>query len=333
MLTINKASSKDSDTISELGKTTFTQTFGHLFRDPNDLSNYLNQTFSKEKIHGSLSKSRNHFWIAYWNNKPVGYAKLKLNSASPFIKEESSCQLQKIYVLKEYLSKKIGHALQSELLDEAKKLQYKSIWLSVLRENERAIQFYTKHNFSIVGEHDFQIGKENFTFKVMSMHLSDFNKPKNFICRKVDLNDLDQVLDVFNLAIRNTASKDYTAAQIKAWSASSLETDRWTQKILNQEVYAVVDNEKIIGFSSLEHQNYMDLMYVHPSHTGKGIAKSLCNIIEELARNHGTKVLHTDASETAKPFFERMGFSSIRKNSFELRGVLIHNYHMEKKLF
>ncbi len=332
MLTINKARLIGADIISELGKTTFTQTFGHLFRDPNDLSAYLTQTFSKEKIHGSLSKPNNQFWIAYWNEKPVGYAKLKLASTSPFVNEENICQLQKIYVLNEYLSKKIGHSLQSELLKEAKRLNYKSIWLSVLRENLRAIHFYTRHDFSIVGEHDFQIGKENFIFKVMSMNLSNNDNLRDYDCRRVRLNDLDQILNVFNQAVRNTALKDYTKEQIDAWSASSLERDRWSQKIVHQEVYAVLEDNKIIGFSSLENKNYIDLMYVHPSYLGRGIAKFLLSKIEGLAKGYGTQIIKTDVSETAKPFFERMGFVVERKNEFDLRGVLIHNYAMKKEL-
>ena len=43
--------------------------------------------------------------------------------------------------------------------------------LSVLNSNERAIRFYGKSGFEEIGNHDFQIGKENFEFVAMNKEL------------------------------------------------------------------------------------------------------------------------------------------------------------------
>lgn len=166
-----RAGLEDVETISALAKITFAETFGHYFRDPNDLLAYFDRTFSEEKIRESIQKPDNVFWLGMFNDIAVGYAKLKLNSASPFVKGKNTSQLQKIYVLKDFLSKKVGSKLQEEMLIEAKNRQSEAIWLSVLKENERAIQFYLKNEFEVVGEHDFQIGKEHFEFDVMQKEL------------------------------------------------------------------------------------------------------------------------------------------------------------------
>ena len=158
--------------ISLLGRVTFTETFGHLFRDKQDLTNYYENTFSVKKIKTSISKPNNIFWLAFVNDLPVGYAKLKLNSTSKVISHsEKVCQLQKIYVLKDFLSMKIGFELQNQLLKKAKELGFEYIWLSVLNNNIRAINFYKKLKFNEVGCHDFQIGKENFEFVAMCKEL------------------------------------------------------------------------------------------------------------------------------------------------------------------
>ena len=102
---------------------------------------------------------------------PVGYVKLKLYSNSEFIKSNDVCQLQKIYVLKDFLSMKIGFELQNRLLKKAKELNFNNIWLSVLNSNERAINFYKKTGLKKIGNHDFQIGKENFEFIAMKKEL------------------------------------------------------------------------------------------------------------------------------------------------------------------
>jgi len=171
MLEVKIASIDDATKIASLGKKTFTEAFGHLFRDVKDLTEYLENTFSAKKIEGSLAKKENVFWLAYWNQVPVGYAKLKLHSPNQFVDSKNSCQLQKIYVLKEFLSRKIGLMLQKTLLEEAILRNFEIIWLSVWKGNERAIKFYEKNRFKIIGAHNFEIGKERFKFQVMALTL------------------------------------------------------------------------------------------------------------------------------------------------------------------
>ena len=164
---IRIANVDDAQFIALLGRVTFTETFGHLFRDQKDLIDYYNNTFSVQKIEDGIKKQNNIFWISFVNRLPVGYAKLKLNSESEFIDSEDICQLQKIYVLKDFLSMGIGFELQDSLLKKAKELGFSKVWLSVLNSNDRAVNFYHKTGFEKIGNHDFQIGKENFEFIAM----------------------------------------------------------------------------------------------------------------------------------------------------------------------
>ena len=168
---IRLARKEDAQFIALLGRTTFTETFGHFFRDQQDLIDYYNSTFSVQKIEAGIEKPNNLFWIAFANRLPVGYAKLKLHSNSEFLDSKKVCQLQKIYVLKDFLSMKIGLELQRSLLEKAKELRFTDIWLSVLNSNERAIGFYKKSGFEEIGNHEFQIGKENFEFVAMGKRL------------------------------------------------------------------------------------------------------------------------------------------------------------------
>ena len=168
---IRLAKKEDAPFIALLGRITFTETFGHFFRDEQDLIDYYNLTFSVQKIEAGIEKPNNVFWIAFVNRLPVGYAKLKLHSPSEFIESTSVCQLQKIYVLKDFLSMKVGFELQNALLEKAKELTFDHMWLSVLNSNERAIGFYKKGGFEEIGNHDFQIGKENFEFIALNKKL------------------------------------------------------------------------------------------------------------------------------------------------------------------
>lgn len=170
---VREAAEKDAVLIALIARATFDETFGHLFRNRKGLLDYFDRTFSVKKIKRSIQKENNVFWVAFIDDLPVGYAKLKLDSPSEFIQGERVAQLQKIYVLKDFLSKKVGLQLQQLLLEKAIAEKRQHIWLSALHSNERAINFYLKNGFKNIGTHTFSIGKENFLFNVMAKKLSD----------------------------------------------------------------------------------------------------------------------------------------------------------------
>lgn len=170
-MNIRVANSKDAEIIARLAKTTFDETFGYLFLDRQVLLDYFDVYFNVDKIRQGLQKENNVFWLAFVDEKPVGYSKLKVQSPSDFVDGSYVSQLQKIYVLKDYLSMKIGLELQESLLKKARDLGSKHIWLSVFEDNRRAIRFYIKNGFVEVGKHQFQIGKYIFDFIAMSKQL------------------------------------------------------------------------------------------------------------------------------------------------------------------
>jgi ribosomal protein S18 acetylase RimI-like enzyme len=170
MVKIKLANESDAEVIASLGSVTFTETFGDLFPKP-ELEDYLIKTFSVAKIHTRLKKPNNIYWVAYVDETPAGYAKIKLNSRIDEIRCERQIQLQKIYVLKEYLDKKIGLALLSEIMANSEIISGTLIWLVVLHTNERAIWFYEKSGFRKFSEHFHQIGKLNFKYELMVMEI------------------------------------------------------------------------------------------------------------------------------------------------------------------
>lgn len=169
MIEIKKVTYKEAAIIALLGRITFTETFAHYFKDKQDLLDYYEQTFSVAKIESSLKKSNNVYWIAYWDKLPIGYAKLKINSNTDFIPNTECAQLQKIYVLKDFLGKKVGWLLMNELMAFFNQTEQSHIWLSVLQENKLALSFYKKFNLKKVATHNFQIGKEVFNFNMLSL--------------------------------------------------------------------------------------------------------------------------------------------------------------------
>jgi len=81
---------------------------------------------------------------------------------------KDAAQLQKIYVLNEFLGERIGEALLQQVLPEARR-RAPMLWLDVLHENKRAISFYQKHGFTVTGKDTYTIGSQTFRFDLMTL--------------------------------------------------------------------------------------------------------------------------------------------------------------------
>lgn len=171
-LFIKPADSGDAAVISLLGRITFAETFGYLFaRQAGDLRTYLDRTFGVTHIAASLGKAENTYWLALRDGLPVGYAKLKAPSAPPGRDGANASQLQKIYLLREFLGQSLGDGLLEAVVQSAMS-RSDLIWLDVLQENQRATRFYERHGFRITGHDTYTIGAQSFLFHVMARGLS-----------------------------------------------------------------------------------------------------------------------------------------------------------------
>lgn len=169
---IRRAAVSDAAVIALLARVTFSETFSALFSDQQDLLDYFDHSFSVEKIRSSIEKENNIYVLAFYKDLPVGYAKFKKYSPSPFINAAAIAQLQKIYVLKDFLFKGIGQQLLHSLFDKMEALEKEWLWLSVFVDNIKAIRFYERNGFIAAGEHTYSIGKETFDFIVMKKKLA-----------------------------------------------------------------------------------------------------------------------------------------------------------------
>jgi diamine N-acetyltransferase len=167
MIRIKKAAFTDAAIISVLGKQTFQETFRDLFT-ADELNEYLENTFGIKKLEDSLLRPWNIFGIVYYSDMPVGYYKVKIGSGYDDPEVNNPVQLQKIYVLKDYLDKKLGKALLEDIfaLQEIKACDM--IWLVVLHSNGRAIRFYENNGFGKLKKYYHRIGAHDLEYDLMT---------------------------------------------------------------------------------------------------------------------------------------------------------------------
>ena len=91
-------------------------------------------------------------WLADARNggAPVGYA--VLDSPQLTIAEPGDLEVKRIYVLSRFHGTGVGSRLMTAALDEARHRGAQRALLGVYANNHRALAFYAKYGFEIVGE-------------------------------------------------------------------------------------------------------------------------------------------------------------------------------------
>ncbi|SAL13604.1 acetyltransferase [Caballeronia arvi] len=142
--------------------------------------------------------------------------------------------------------------------------------------------------------------------------------------------DLDGVIDLFQRAVRETASADYNEAQIEAWAQA--DRDEWELARVSRPTWVGLVDGELAGFADLAKNGLIDMMFVDPQHQRKSVATSLLARIEAEAEELGLTTLHTYSSVTGRPFFEYCGFTMLLARAVIVREQRFVQFVMEKVL-
>ncbi|WP_449374665.1 GNAT family N-acetyltransferase [Arthrobacter psychrolactophilus] len=129
-----------------------------------------------------------------------------------------------------------------------------------------------------------------------------------------------------------TAAADYTAEQIQAWARpQEREIATWHTAMQARNTYIASIDGVPAGFSDVDGQGYIDMMFVAPAYLRRGVAQQLLRHIEEFAQSEGMSELTANVSITARRFFEHHGFVVQAEQHPVMLGVQLTNYAMKKR--
>ena len=172
----------------------------------------------------------------------------------------------------------------------------------------------------------------------MNQHLAyivELEILKPMLIRKFQESDIHQVVLLFYETVHSVNAVDYSIEQLNAWAPQNeLKTfsKNWNKSLRNNISYVIEINNKIVGFSDLTYEGYLNRLYVHKDFQEQNIATNLVNKLETIARENKLPKIYTEASITAKPFFENHGYQIISSQNIERKGITLPNFLMIKEL-
>ena len=158
MTSIIKAKDKDFSLLADLGRESFLESHGRS-ASPEDIDTYAKENYTVEVFKKEISDPKNIYHIIYCDDQPAGYSKIVFNVPHSNIPLENVTKLERIYLLEKFYGLKLGFELFKFNLELSKKNDQAGMWLYVWKENKRAISFYEKTGFKIIGSHDFKISE------------------------------------------------------------------------------------------------------------------------------------------------------------------------------
>ena len=156
MATIVKATTKDAELLAYIGKTSFIESHGSSASEET-ITEYVDLKFIKKVFEDELKEPKNIYNIIYHGEKGVGYSKIIFNVSNSNVPFQNVTKLERFYVLHEFHDLKLGLELFNFNIQESKKNNQAGVWLFTWTENKKAINFYTKAGFKIIGNYDFKI--------------------------------------------------------------------------------------------------------------------------------------------------------------------------------
>lgn len=147
--------------------------------------------------------------------------------------------------------------------------------------------------------------------------------------------DDQSIYDVHTSAIRELCSTHYNKEEIKQWSGRQ-KLAKYQSFIDKEAITVSVLNDQIVGFGNIE--RYADDtgeicgLYVSPNCSRKGVGRALLSHLEEKAKAEGYMNMRVKSTLNAEPFYQAMGYRTVREDSHVMGGLSLQCVLMSKTL-
>jgi len=153
-----------------------------------------------------------------------------------------------------------------------------------------------------------------------------------FALRPFLTEDAEILAAIFRASIEELTEDDYNPSQQEAWASAADDEAAFAERLgKNLTLLATLEGSPV-GFGALADNKTVDMLYVHPAVAGQGVGAMLYDALEKLAVARGVSQLTVEASDSAREFFARRGFTAEQRNTISVGNEWLTNTTMKKKL-
>jgi len=169
---LHPATLDDARTLAQIGAATFLESFVEEI-EGDAIINHCEAQHSKEVYEKYLSSPRGKAWIARYakTGVPIGYALNCTPELDEFELQEGDIELKRIYAFSRFHGGGLGKALMEASIEHAKDNCAPRLLLGTYEGNERAVAFYKKNGFDIIGTRRFFVGGVYYDDVIMGLDL------------------------------------------------------------------------------------------------------------------------------------------------------------------
>ncbi len=144
--------------------------------------------------------------------------------------------------------------------------------------------------------------------------------------------DAKRCAEIFRSSIEELAAEDYNEEQREAWAARADDEQAFGARLAKALTLSAMIDGAVAGFASLKGADEIDMLFVDPEFARQGVGRTLVEALTKLAAARGAKRLTAEASDVAKPLFERLGFVAQTRNLVRKGDQWLANTTMSKTL-
>jgi ribosomal protein S18 acetylase RimI-like enzyme len=156
---IRPAKSTDAASLAAIAERTFRETFA-VDNSEENIDLHCARKFSVQIQGDEISDPQLITLLAEVAGELVGFAQLRLAHAAACIKGDRPAELHRLYVSSEWHGRGVANELMRAVCAAAAQAGNDCIWLGVWEKNLKAIAFYRKCGFAVVGDHPFVLGRD-----------------------------------------------------------------------------------------------------------------------------------------------------------------------------
>jgi len=128
---------------------------------PADMADYCARNFTEARFAALLADPAAGTLVAESRGVPIAYAVVRRSASPPeAVGEGPATEIARFYVDADWHGSGLASAMLREAERTALEWRADTIWLTVWTRNPRAIRFYRKHGYTVVGSMQFRLGAE-----------------------------------------------------------------------------------------------------------------------------------------------------------------------------